>query len=162
MVTWNKKYLPIHKNKKRGKGDKTLNPEELLALVRKFFDNATKEKFVKDLAKSFDDISCRIDLVGVPETSFVLAVVKGKLKFLSSRQNADMAMGIHKDFFLDLIQNPPKFGNIKLIYNNIIFRKGIVKLFKYGKPIFSSVLFSGNDKEINKIFTQTNKVAKVH
>ncbi|MFH1365660.1 MAG: hypothetical protein ABIH28_03690 [archaeon] len=143
----NRKYLTVHKKNKRGGKDKTLNSEELITKAKELSDTVSKEKLVKDLVRRYVDISCRIDLVGSPETSFVIKVVDGKLKFSTAKQFTDMAVGIHKDFFSKLIKNPSQLGNIKQIYNNIIFRKGTVKLLKYGTPILSALLLTGNDKK---------------
>ncbi len=138
-----KHYKTIHNRKKRSKKGKKVTEELLLSRAQEMFERMSKEKFVRDMARRFDNISIRVDLVGTPEVSFVLAVQKGKLKFLTEHMYTDMAVGIHKEYFLELLENPLEFGNMKVIHNNVIFRKGIVKMFKYARPLLSSGLLSG-------------------
>lgn len=138
-----KHYRIIHDKKKRGKKDNGLTGELLLSKAREMFERMNQERFVRNLAKGFEDLSIKIDLVGTPEVSFVIAVQKGKLRFLTEHVHADMAVGIHKEYFLELLENPPRFGNMKIIYNNIIFRKGRVRVFEYAKPLLFSSLLSG-------------------
>lgn len=149
-------YKTIHNKKKRGRKRKEITEELLLSRAREMFERVNKEKFVRDLAKRFENLSIRVDLVGTPEVSFILAVQKGKLKFLTDHMYTDMAVGVHKEYFLELLENIPEFGNMKVIHNNIIFRKGRVKIFKYAKPLLSSSLLSGkiNDR------VQKNKLSK--
>ncbi len=138
----NKHYLRIHDRKKRGQGERKTRDSTLLKKAEIMFNNISQEKFIKRLAKSFDDVSIRIDLVGTPEAFFIIANRKGRLKFIKERRPTDMAVGIHKEYFFELLKNPPQFGNMKFIHNNIIFRKGIVKMFKYAQPLLSNTLFS--------------------
>lgn len=151
-----KHYRTIHDKKKRGRRRRKITEELLLSKAREMIERMNKEKFVRDMAKRFEDLSVRIDLIGTPEVSFVLAARKGKLKFLTDHVYADMAVGIHKEYFLELLKNPPEFGNMKIIHNNIIFRKGMVKLFKYFKPLLSSSLLSGTLGNL----TQKNKPSR--
>ncbi|MBU4501468.1 MAG: hypothetical protein KKA79_02670 [Nanoarchaeota archaeon] len=151
-----KHYRTIHDKEERGKKKRRLSEELLISKAEEVFERMSKEKFIRDLAKRLDNISIRIDLIGTPETSFIIAVKKGKLKFLTEHIYADMAVGIHKKYFLELLENPPEFGNMKIIHNNIIFRKGRVKLFKYAQPLLASTLFSGVKEVIQK-----NKSSKV-
>lgn len=138
----NKHYQTIHHRKKRGKGERKTRDSIILKKAERMFNNISKEKFVKGLAKSFDDVSIRIDLVGTPEAFFIIANKKGRLKFIKERIHTDMAVGIHKEYFLELLKNPPQFGNMNFIHNNIIFRKGIVKMFKYARPLLSNTLLN--------------------
>lgn len=134
-------YNIIHDRKKRGKKKRSLSKNSLLSKAREMFERMNKEEFVQDMAKRFNNLSIRIDLIGTPEVSFVLAVQQGKLKFLTEHMYTDIAVGIHKEYFLELLKNPPQFGNMKIVHNNIFFRKGRVKMFKYAKPLLSSSLF---------------------
>lgn len=137
----NKHYQPIRHRKKRGK-ERTVKNDKLLEQAEIMFNNVKKEKFVSDLAKSFDDLSIRIDLIGTPEASFIIANKNGKLKFIKERIPTDMAVGIHKEYFHELMKNPPRFGNMNFVYNNIIFRKGVVKLFNCARPFLSNTLLN--------------------
>lgn len=138
------KYKIIHDRKKRGgRKKRSLSEKALLEKAEKLFNTMSKEKIIKDMAKSFDNMALRIDLVGTPEVSFIIAVQNGKLKFIADKLYTDMAIGIHKEYFLELVKNPPELGNMEIIYNNIIFRKGVVKMFKRSRPLFSSALLSG-------------------
>lgn len=134
-------YRIIHDRKKRGKNKRGLSKNLLLSKAKEMFERMNKEKFVRDMAKKFNNLSIRVDLIGTPEVSFVLAVQNGKLKFLTEQVYSDIAVGIHKEYFLELLKNPPQFGNMKLVHNNIFFRKGRVKMFKYARPLLSSSLF---------------------
>ena len=138
----NKHYTIIHDRKKRGNGRKKTKDADILNKVEQMFNEITKEKFIRDMAKSFDNISIRVDLIGTPEISFIIENEKGRVKFIRERIDTDMAVGIHKEYFLELLKTPPKFGNMMFIYNNIIFRKGVVKMFKYAQPLLSNTLFS--------------------
>lgn len=148
-------YRTIHDTKKRGK-NRDISKESLLSKAQEMFKRMNKEKFVQDLAKRFNNFSMRVDLVGTPEVSFVLAIQQGKLKFLTEKIYTDIAVGIHKEYFLELLKNPPEFGNMKIIHNNIFFRKGRVKLFEYAKPLLSSTLSSTFNGLLQK-----NKLSKV-
>jgi len=143
-----KKYKTIHDKKKRGgRKKRSLSEKALLEKARKLFDRMGKEKIMKDLAKSFDNMALRIDLVGTPEVSFIIAAKSGKLKFITDKLYSDIAIGIHKEYFLELVKNPPLLGNMNIVYNNIIFRKGVVKMFKRSRPFFSSALLGGIKKK---------------
>lgn len=126
---------------------RSLSEKALLKKAQELFDSMSKEKVIKDLAKSFDNIALRVDLVGTPEVSFIIAVKSGELKFIADKFYTDMAIGIHKEYFLELAKNPPELGNMNIIYNNIIFRKGVVKMFKRSRPLFATALFSGIKKK---------------
>ena len=142
------KYKIIHDRKKRGGRKKRgLSEKALLDKAQKLFNSVSNEKVVKDLAKSFDNIALRVDLVGTPEVSFIIAVKSGKLKFITDKLYTDMAIGIHKEYFLELVKNPPELGNMNIVYNNIIFRKGVVKMLKRSRPLFSSALLTGIEKK---------------
>lgn len=142
------KYRTIHERKKRrGREKRSLSEKALLEKAQKLFDGISKEKIIKDLAKSLGNMALRIDLVGTPEVSFIIAAKSGKLKFITDKIYTDMAIGVHKEYFLELVKNPPKLGNMNIVYNNIIFRKGAVKMFKRSRPFFSSALFSGIKKK---------------
>ena len=142
------KYKTIHDRKKRGGREKrSLSEKALLEKAQKLFNSVSKEKIVRDLAKSFGNMTLRVDLVGTPEVSFIIAVQNRKLKFVTDKLYTDMAIGIHKEYFLELVKNPPELGNMNIIYNNIIFRKGVVKMFKRSRPLFSSALLSGIEKK---------------
>lgn len=135
----NRHYLPIRKRKARGTGKKKVEDSVIIEKAKLMFDEISQEQFVKDLAKSFEDLTIRIDLVGVPEAFFIIANENGKLRFITEKMHTDMAVGIHKEYFLELLKNPPQVGNMMFIYNNIIFRKGTVQMFKYALPLLSNV-----------------------
>lgn len=156
------RYTTIHNRKKRGgRRKRNTSEEKLIEKARAIYNVMKKEKIIKDLAKSFDDISLKVDLVGTPEVSFIIAVENGKLKFLTDKRYTDMAIGIHKNYFLELVKNPPKWRSINLRYNNIIFRKGVVRMFKQSKSLFSKILTTGT-RQKEYVSSKKNKVPKDH
>jgi len=140
------KYQILHKRKiisKLSSKKYDFSEKELLKKGKKLYNEMIKKEIVRETAKRLGYISCRIDLAGAPEVSFTIAVENGKLQFISGEKNADMAIGMSKEFFSDLVNNPPKYGNMKIIlFNNISLRKGRVKLFQSLKPLLVNALLA--------------------
>lgn len=122
----------------------TTTEKELLNEARRMFQRAKEKHAVKEAVAGLRDISIRFDLVGkAPEVSFVLAIEDGRLRFITDRVDTDLAVGIQREYFLELIERPPRWRGRKLL-SNIFLRNGIVKDFKRLKPLFMAFL-SGRD-----------------
>lgn len=134
-----KNFRELHGRTKRGtlssNEEIELSEEELLAKAKKLFQRIKRKKNIQELVPYLPDTSIRIDLVGSPEVSFMLLVKKGKLCFSSERMNARLAIGIHKQLFLKIVENPQKIGNLHALLDNIFLRKGPVREFQWLKPI---------------------------
>ena len=148
------KYQTLHPRRKRNKlsskKELALQKESLLKKAKEFFANMKKNQVVKQHVLVIKDMSIRIDLIGVPQVSFVIALINSKLHFITDKIDTDMAIGMHKDFFLKLVNNPPQYGNMKIqLFNNIFLRRGNTLMFQCMKPILVNALLG--EKEKNKI-----------
>ncbi|MBU2639319.1 MAG: hypothetical protein KKG75_01280 [Nanoarchaeota archaeon] len=142
------KHQTLHKRKiikKLSSKEKyDFSEKELLKKARRLYNDMIKKDIVKETAKKIGYISCRMDLTGVPEISFSIVIENGKIQFVSGKNDdTDMAIGMSKKFFVDLVNNPPKYGNMKIVlFNNISLRRGNIKLFQSMKPLLVNALLS--------------------
>lgn len=142
------KYQTLHRRKiirKLSSKEKyDFSKKALLGKARKLYNEMVKKEIVKESAKRIGYLACRIDLAGAPEVSFTIAVEKGKMQFIpSGGTDEDMAIGMSKEFFVDLVNDPPKYGNMKiLLFNNLYLRKGRAQLFRYLKPLLVNALLA--------------------
>lgn len=146
------KYQILHKRKKRHKlspkKELALQKEALLKKAKELFERMKNTSIVKEEASLIRNMSLRVDLTGTPEVSFIIAIINGKPNFITDKINADMAIGMDKEFFLRLVDNPPKYGNMKIqLFNNISLRKGNILLFQLMKPLLVNVLLGEKGKK---------------
>lgn len=136
------KYLPIYERKVRGLEDKAIieSKEELIGKAYNLFNRLKKRKHIKEAAAGLPDTTIRVDLVNPPELSFIITIENGKLKFTKDRLYTNVAVGIHKELFSEIINNPRKF-NVGLVLNNIHLRKGTVRHILLLRPLLIKVLF---------------------
>ncbi len=146
------KYQTLHPRKKRNKlsskKEQALQKEALLKKAKELFARMKKNHVVKQHVLLIKDMSIRIDLIGVPQVSFTIALINSKLNFITDKIDTDMAIGIHKDFFLKIVDNPPQYGNMKIqLFNNIFLRRGNILMFQCMKPILVNALLSQKGKK---------------
>lgn len=146
------KYQILHPRKKRHKlspkKEQALQREALLKKAKELFAHMKKNFIVRQHVLLIKDMSIRIDLIGVPQVSFTIALINSKLNFITDKINTDMAIGMHKDFFLKLTDNPPRYGNMKIqLFNNIFLRRGNVLMFQCMKPILVNALLGEKRKK---------------
>ncbi|MBI5073533.1 hypothetical protein HZA99_06975 [Candidatus Woesearchaeota archaeon] len=146
------KYQILHPRKKRNKlsskKELALQKESLLKKAKELFVHMKKNHVVKQHVLVIKDMSIRIDLIGVPQVSFTIALMNSKLHFITDKIDTDMAIGMHKDFFLRLTDNPPQYGNMKIqLFNNIFLRRGNVLMFHCMKPILVNALLGEKEKK---------------
>ena len=142
------KYQTLHRKKTitklSSKEEYDYSEKALLRKAKKLYNEMIKKKIVRETARRIGYMSCRIDLTGAPEVSFTIGVEKGKMQFIpNGGTDEDMAIGMSKEFFIDLVNDPPKYGNMKIVlFNNLYLRKGRVQLFRYLKPLLINALLS--------------------
>ena len=125
----------------------TLTEKELIRKARMMFQRMKKRRAVKEAVAGLQDISIRFDLIGhAPEVRFVLAIEDGELRFITDRVYADLAVGIQREYFLELIERPPGRCGKRLL-SNIFLRNGAVGDFKRLKPVFMAFLGGRNSRE---------------
>lgn len=140
-----KKYKTIHEKKIRPYP--IPSERELLEMAHSIIRIINRNPHIREeeLA-NLPDTNIRFDLVGSPEVCFNVEIKKGKLKFLDDRTDTELAIGIHKELFMNLDKYPPTSGNMKILLNNIIFRKGPVRKFKQLKSGIGTILLSNYRK----------------
>lgn len=157
----NKWTQKIHRRKDRGKGV-SLSDEELLKIVEELFKMMKKKQYLKktlkQLSETIGDISLRIDLMGAPELSFILDIAKGKLNFLKEKRYANVGVAFHKAFFINFIKKPPKQNQAHILLNNMVIRKGEVKVFQCLGVLFFGSLIEGLCSDLNNARTEIAKL----
>lgn len=142
----NKWTQKIHKRKKRG-GRVSISDENLLRIIKELVRRMKRKKHVKESVKRIEnilgDVSIKIDLMGVPEINFILTVKKGRLNILTKRGYANVGIAFHKSFFFNFIKNPPKHNQAQVLLNNMVIRKGEVKILQALGVLFLGSLIQG-------------------
>ncbi len=129
-----KKYKTIHEKTTRDGSTQDPTEKELIKEARKMFSRMKRRKTVKMVAEKIGDVAIRFDLIGTPEVSFAVIMGNNELKFSTDRMPPDLAVGIHKEWFIKLV-NQPNHTNPKIIMDNICLRKGNVRDFKRFKSV---------------------------
>jgi len=67
-----------------------------------------------------------------------------RYEFIPGKKYTDVALGIQKKYFVQLINNPPQQGNMKIIlFDKVFLKKWPVKEFIRLKPIVIEALLGG-------------------
>ncbi|MDI6917440.1 MAG: hypothetical protein QMC80_06550 [Thermoplasmatales archaeon] len=135
-----RKHKTIHEKTTRAASIQDPTEKELIKKARKMFNRMKRRKSVQRKAERADDIIIKFDLIGTPEVSFAVIMGNNELKFSTDRLSPDLAVGIHKKWFIKLIEQP-NHSNPKVIMDNICLRKGNVRDFKRFKSICLETLF---------------------
>ncbi|MFH1337583.1 MAG: hypothetical protein ABIH55_01775 [Nanoarchaeota archaeon] len=140
-----KRYRILYERKVRG-NSKGFSEKYLLKKAEEIFQKIKDKKAIKEEAKRLGNISVRIDLTGTPEVSFIIRVKNGKLGFIADKGYCDAAVGMRKEYFIQLINNPPKYGNMKrILFDNVFLKRGSVRDFMRLRPIFINALLEDKD-----------------
>jgi len=138
------KYRIIHERRSRTGAVTALSEKELMAKARKIFHKMKRRQVIKRIVAEMGNTSIRFDLMGIPETSFYIGINDGELKFSTDKIFPNLAVGIHKEYFAKLVENPPQLGSVETIIDNISLRKGRVREFKRLKSILLSTVLGGS------------------
>lgn len=135
-----KRYRVLYERKARG-NSRTFSEKYLLGKAEEIFNRIKDKESIKQEAKRLGNMSLRIDLAGTPEVSFVVEIKNGRLEFIPGKKYTDAAVGIKKEYFIQLINNPPRYGNMKnILFDKVFLKKGPVREFMCLKPIVMEAL----------------------
>ncbi|MEW6069824.1 MAG: hypothetical protein AB1485_04335 [Candidatus Thermoplasmatota archaeon] len=129
------RYITLHERSVRSSLGSEPTEHELLLAARKLFNRLKRIKAVKAAVEKTGNIIFRLDLIGTPEVHFTIIMRNNKLSFSTERIAPDLAVGLHKKWFIELI-NQPNHPNPKQIFDNVQLRKGNVHQFKRFKSIW--------------------------
>lgn len=135
-----KAYRVLYERKARG-NSRTFSEKYLLRKAEEIFNRIKDKEGIRQEAKRLGNMRLRIDLTGTPEVSFVIEVKNSKLRFIPGKKYTDVAVGIKKEYFVQLINNPPQYGNMKnILFDKIFLKKGSLREFIRLKQIVIEAL----------------------
>lgn len=156
------KHKTIHEKTTRDVSTQEPTEKELLKEAREMFNRMKRRESVKNASAKTNEVIIGFDLIGTPEVSFAIIMGNNELSFTTERLLPDLAVGIHKEWFIKLIRQP-NHTNPKVILDNICLRKGNVRDFKRFKSMCLEALL-GNKREVKngkKIWDSNNKMSSL-
>jgi len=151
----------IHKRKNRG-NDISISNDDILRITKELFKRMKRKKHVKEsvrqITETIGDMSLRIDLMGAPELSLILDIREGKLNLLKEKKYTHVGIAFHKSFFLNFITNPPEHNQAHVALNNMVLRKGEVRVFQCLGVLFFGSLVEGLCSDFTNARTEMSKL----